>query len=199
MTGELSLPDKTKVETIVGSQLQPGETIVGVCKENRKLLPIIQWFWPTRIGLNCAKLMNDINSFAPPTLTSMMWMLGVIAFLVVLVVMVMRDLHPGWTIVYALASMIAVYHIMFRQVQGRAFAITNQRIVCISLSSSKLVGSLDLKCVKSVEVFEENDGTTDVIVRVEQRPGAPYALRAVDDAERVKAILVEALNSAGAS
>lgn len=178
MTGELTPPEQTKLETLVGAKLQPGESVLGYFKENRKRLPFIQLFWPSRVGLNCAKLIADGEAYGKVTWMGIMWLCVLVVLLGVMIMMVVRDLHPGWTVMFALCAMIGGYLIMFRALSGRAFAVTNQRLICVSLPASSVVGAIDLKDLKSVDIVEERDGTTDVIVRLTNNPKM-FPLRAL--------------------
>lgn len=188
MKTDLTTAEQSKIDQLVATKLAPGETVVASFKENRKRLPFIQLFWPSRVGLCITRLVQDGEQFAKKSWAGVGWTVLAILLLGVVTVMVVRDTHPLVTVIFFLIALMVSYLTMFRALDGRAYVITNQRLICVSLPAHGVIGEIDLKTLTSVHLVEEKDGTTDLYVRLSGHD-KPYALRALTEATATKQLL----------
>lgn len=188
MRTDLTPPEQDKIDQLVATTLAPGETVVASFKENRKRLPFIQLFWPSRVGLCITRLVQDGEQFAKQSWSGIGWTVLAILLLGVVTVMVVRDTHPLVTVIFFLIALIVSYLTMFKALAGRAYVVTNRRLICVSLPASGVIGSIDLKGLTSVHLVEEKDGTTDLYLRLSGHD-KPYALRALREPLATKELL----------
>ena len=188
MQTDLTPVEQSKVDQLVATTLAPDETVSATFKEHRRRLPFIQLFWPSRVGLCITRLVQDGEQFAKKSWAGVGLMVLAILLLGVATVMVIRDTHPLVTVVFFLVAMVVSYLTMFRALDGRAYVVTNQRLICVSLPANGVIGSIDLKKLTSVHLVEEKDGTTDLYLRLSTSDKS-YALRGITDAQATKELL----------
>jgi hypothetical protein len=203
MNTQLSPIEELKLTTLVSSALTPGEKILSLFREHRKPLSWLQLLNPARVGSGLCLSIVHYDQFAPATLRTVLSYCGTILALGVLIFVMIHTQSQKASaasffftlVIYAI--MVWSYLMAFKRIAGRAFVITNQRLVCLSFPDAKIIGWRTLDNLKSVEVLKRKDGTALLTFRIEPRTN-PYILEGLDDPEFVRTLLETASGRVGA-
>jgi len=157
----------TKVEAVVQSSLLPTEELLRICQERDKRDMFVN---VTSLGtfyacMNMA-MMNQIDgTFIPATwkrvfllLTEVILIAGFIAFGIT--TFNLEHHHPMalGDILWLFIAVLVIHIAAFIMVKRRAFAITNKRIVYLTLPDARIRGWISLGNLSAVEVNKNKNG-----------------------------------------
>jgi hypothetical protein len=167
----LSEIELDNLKSLILPMLQDNERLLCVSRERRYHPSVWQLLLsPMKFYTNIAIMCHSSVELAPPGLNNLLCSCALLLVTGVMLVTItkFKDFEP-YLIAAIFVLSLVLYFVLQRIAGDRAIAITNHRIIYASLAKPGILGTLDLRNLKSVE-FKDHKHGRDILLSFSENP-----------------------------